>query len=132
MKGRKEHLVPLSDRAIEILQEAHDRKGAERSSSMIFPSPRGGTFSDVTFSKLVKKSLGYDVDVHGFRASFRTWAQEKTTFSKEACELALAHVFGDKTRNAYFQSELLEERAGLLQAWADYLKILSDHHKRGE
>ena len=122
MKARKEHIVPLSDRALEILQEARSLAGTAGDLPVIFPSPRGGIFSDVTFSKLVKTTLGYPVDVHGFRTSFRTWSQEKTSFSEEACELALAHVFGDETRNAYAQSNLLDERARLMQQWADYVK----------
>lgn len=122
-KGGKEHVVPLSDRAIEILQKAHSLESKTRSSGLVFPSPRGKVFSDMTFSKLVKQSLGYDVDIHGFRTSFRTWTQEQTTFSDQAAELALSHVAGDATRKAYARSIYLEERALMMQAWSDYLKV---------
>lgn len=129
MKSTRDHVVPLSDRAMEILELAKALREA-KSSPLIFPSPNGKVLSDMTFSKLVKVSLGYEVDIHGFRTSFRTWAQEKTDFSEEACELALSHTFGGKTRNAYARSECLEERTLLMQAWADYLKIPSENHKK--
>lgn len=117
MKGRKKsHIVPLSGRAIEILEEV-----GPKSSGLVFPSPNNKILSDMTYSKLTKKTLGYDVDIHGFRTSFRTWAQEKTTFSEDACELALAHTVGSSVRRAYARSELLEERALLMEAWAGYL-----------
>lgn len=132
-KGKREHVVYLSDRATEILVEARNLQNGLRPAGLIFPSPTGKMFSDMTFSKLVKQSLGYPVDIHGFRTSFRTWTQEKTKFSEEVCELALSHKFGDETRDAYARSPLAKERRLLMQAWADYLKIpSSDHKKRGE
>lgn len=119
MKDRKsDHIVPLSKRAIEILAEAR-----QWNQDLVFPSPTGKILSDATLSKLVRKSMKVDVDIHGFRTSFRTWGQEKTQFSEEALELCLAHKTGNKVRRAYARSELLDERAQIMQAWSDYISV---------
>ncbi len=85
MKAKKPHHVPLSARALEILTEAEALRGA---SGLVFPSRRDKPLSDKTLSKLVKEE-GFDVDVHGFRTSFRMWAQEQTNFPREVAEAAL-------------------------------------------
>lgn len=132
MKARVAHVVPLSDRAIEILEAARDMQEKTSPSMLIFPSAAGVVLADSRLSKLVKESLEYMVDVHGFRTSFRMWAQETTTFSEEACEVALAHAVGNSSRRAYARSELLGERALLMQAWSDYLKIPTETWSKAE
>lgn len=123
MKMGKPHEVPLSLRAIAVLTEASKLKD---NSGLVFPSARGVALSDMTLSKLVKE-LGFPVDVHGFRTSFRTWAQECTNFPFEVCEAALAHAVGDKASQAYARSTVFEKRRKLMAAWASYLAL-----KRGE
>ena len=76
MKMKRPHRVPLSHRALAVLAEAEALRDG---SGLIFPSQRGRPLSDMTLSKLVKE-LGFEADVHGFRTSFRTWAQERTNF----------------------------------------------------
>ena len=76
--------------------------------------------SDMTLSKLVKE-LGFPVDVHGFRTSFRTWAQERTTFPREVAEAALAHAVGDAVEQAYARSDVFEKRRKMMDAWAAFL-----------
>ena len=66
----------------------------------------------MTLSKLVKE-LGFAADVHGFRTSFRTWAQERTNFPREVCEQVLAHVTGDAAERAYARSDVLVQRRKL-------------------
>ena len=61
--------------------------------------------------------MGYETTIHGFRASFRTWAAESTAFPREIIEAALAHVIGDKTEQAYQRSDLVEKRRQLMEAW---------------
>ncbi|OUS33464.1 hypothetical protein A9Q94_19350 [Rhodobacterales bacterium 56_14_T64] len=58
--------------------------------------------------------------MHGFRASFRTWAQAQTNVPEEVTEAALAHVKGDKTVAAFAHSNLLDKRRGQMDAWAAY------------
>ncbi|MCG5237127.1 tyrosine-type recombinase/integrase [Xanthobacter oligotrophicus] len=123
MKMKKEHVVPLSARAMEILAEADKLKGE---SELVFPSARGSALSDMTLSKLVKE-LGFAADVHGMRTSFRTWAQEQTNFPFEVCEAALAHSVGDGVSQAYARSDVFEKRRKLMDAWTSYLAV-----KRGE
>ncbi len=67
-------------------------KALDDGSGLVFPGTRyGKPLSDMTLSKLVKE-LGFEADVHGFRTSFRTWAQERTNFPREVAEAALAHT----------------------------------------
>jgi integrase len=124
MKMKKPHRIPLSERAAEILQEA--RKLSD-GSALVFPGTnQGKPLSDMTLSKLVKE-LGFDADVHGFRTSFRTWAQEQTNFPREVAEAALAHAGGDAVEQAYARSDVFEKRRKMMESWAGYLFA-----KRGE
>jgi len=122
MKMKREHRVPLSSRAIDILCEALPLQGA---SGLIFPSPRDKPLSDMTLSKLVKE-LSFEADVHGFRTSFRTWAQELTDFPVEVAEAALAHATGDAVVKAYARSDVFERRRGMMQEWCEYLATCSE------
>ena len=116
-KQKRPHRVPLPTRAVEILQDA---KALDNGSEYIFPSVRGRTLSDMTLSKLVKE-LGYDVDVHGFRTSFRTWAQECTDYPREVAEAAIGHKLGDAAEQAYARSDYYEKRRQMMEDWASYL-----------
>ncbi|MBU3261726.1 integrase arm-type DNA-binding domain-containing protein [Roseovarius sp. PS-C2] len=118
MKAKKAHRVPLSGRALEILKEAEALRGA---SGLVFPSARDKPLSDMTLSKLVKEQ-GFDVHVHGFRTSFKTWAQEQTNFPNEVSEAALAHVVKDKAEAAYARSDMFEKRRKMMKSWAGHLE----------
>jgi len=85
----------------------------------------------MTLSKLVKE-LGFEADVHGFRTSFRTWAQEQTDFPAEVAEAALAHATGDAVVKAYARSDVFERRRAMMQAWCDYLAGRSDAQSSGK
>lgn len=117
MKAKVAHVVPLSTRAVEILHEAEALRDG---SGLLFPSARGKVLSDMTMSKLVKE-LGFDADVHGFRTSFRTYAQERTNAPFEVAEAALAHRLGDAASQAYARSDVFEKRRKLMEAWSAYL-----------
>ncbi|VDS10022.1 Prophage CP4-57 integrase [Paracoccus haematequi] len=118
MKMKRPHRVPLSSRALAIIEEA---KAMQNNSGLIFPGTKAGKMlSDMTLSKLVKE-LGFPVDVHGFRTSFRTWTQEKTNFPNDIAERALAHTVGSDVERAYARSDLFEKRRKMMDAWAGYL-----------
>ena len=117
MKAKLEHRVPLSGRAVAVLDEA--RKISE-GSGLVFPSPTGRVLSDSTLSKLLRE-LGIGAVPHGFRSSFRDWAAERTEVPREVCELALAHVNSDRVEAAYRRSDLFERRRILMQRWTDYV-----------
>ena len=119
MKAKRLHTIPLSTRAIAILGEA---EALSDGSGLVFPgTSQGKALSDMTLSKLVKE-LGFDADVHGFRTSFKTWAQEKTDFANEVSEMALAHTIKNKAEAAYARSDLIEKRKEMMEQWAEYLK----------
>ncbi|SEH96704.1 tyrosine-type recombinase/integrase [Paracoccus alkenifer] len=118
MKMKRPHRVPLSPRAVAILKEARALFGG---TGRLFPGmKKGRPLSDVTLSKTVK-GLGFPVDIHGFRTSFRTWAQEKTGFPREVAEASLAHLVGSEVERAYSRSDLFDKRRRLMNAWAAYV-----------
>jgi len=118
MKAKREHRVPLSPRAVEVLREA---KAFDDSSGLVFPGTKSGKpLSDATLLKLVRE-LGFDVDAHGFRTSFKTWCQERTNAPREVSEAALAHTIRNKAEAAYARSDLFEKRRKLMEKWAEYL-----------
>ena len=57
---------------------------------------------------------------HGFRATFKTWATERTNFPREVVEAALAHVAGDKVEAAYQRGDVFDKRRRLMTAWSEY------------
>lgn len=122
MKAKRQHRIPLPPRCVEILQ---DCKALDDGSGLVFPGTRyARPLSDMTLSKLVKE-LGFDADVHGFRTSFKTWAQERTNAPREVSELALAHGIQNKAEAAYARSDLFEKRRRLMESWAGYLGDIS-------
>lgn len=117
MKAGREHRVPLSDAALALLRAATPEEGAD----YIFPGGKEGRpLSNMAGLQLLKRMGFGDYTVHGFRSTFRDWAREQTNFPREVAEAALAHVVKDKTEAAYARGDLLEKRALLMQAWADY------------
>ncbi|MCY3745085.1 MAG: site-specific integrase, partial [Acidobacteria bacterium] len=117
MKTGREHRVPLSDRALAVLEEA---QALADGSGLVFPSPRGRRLSDATITKMVR-DLGIGAVPHGFRSSFRDWAAERTDAPREVCELALAHVNRDRVEAAYRRSDLFERRRALMEQWSVFL-----------
>ena len=120
MKASRDHRVPLSGRALAILDAA--KKGdVHHLFGLVFPSPvKGGQISDMTYSKLLK-DLSIPCVPHGFRSSFRDFASELTDAPREVAEAVLAHKLGDATELAYARSDLFDRRRKLMQEWADYL-----------
>jgi integrase len=119
MKSKKEHRVPLSARAIELLSEAANLGTGE---GLVFMGTvHGKPLSDMTLSKLTK-ALSYDVDVHGFRTSFKTWTQERTNTARDVSEAALAHTVKDKAEAAYARSDFFEKRRKLMEMWASFVQ----------
>ncbi|MCZ8547631.1 tyrosine-type recombinase/integrase [Mesorhizobium qingshengii] len=111
MKEPREHRIPLTDAAIAVLGEAGEGlvfKGARRD------RPIG----EVAMAKLLAKEVG-KYTVHGFRTSFRTWAQEHG-YPDELAEPALAHEKRSKVQRAYARSDVLERRREMMEAWSRY------------
>jgi integrase len=123
MKAHREHRVPLSGRAVEILEEMlRIRRDAQ---SYVFHGARHGQpLSGAAMLAVLQRRLKRDdLTVHGFRSTFRTWAAERTSFPRELAEAALAHVLSDKTEAAYQRGDLFEKRRKMMQAWAAFLEV---------
>ena len=109
MKGGKEHHVPLSPQALELL------KAMPRNGDRVFP------ILDQHAMRRVLAKATPNGTVHGMRATFRTWCLECTSFPPKLAEAALAHRLGaDKTEEAYLRGTLFEKRRKLMEAWATY------------
>jgi integrase len=121
MKARKEHRVPLSDRAVEILTGIPKGQGDE----IVFKAAQGGVLSDMTLGAVLKR-MEVPVTTHGFRSTFRDWAGETTAFPREVIEHALAHQLKDKAEAAYARGTLMEKRRKLMAAWAEYCERAND------
>ena len=76
--------------------------------------------TDVPLRKELHK-LMTGITVHGFRSSFRQWAEEQTSFPQAVCGLALSHVNKDRVEAAYQRSDLFERRRELMEAWDQFL-----------
>jgi integrase len=114
-KSKKEHRVPLSDRALEIL------KALPRESDFVFPGDQKDTPLGHSAMDQVRKRMGRrDFTVHGFRSTFKDWAAETTTYPNHVTEMALAHVIGNKVEAAYRRGDLFEKRRKLMADWAKY------------
>lgn len=124
MKAGRTHRVPLTDRAIAILEQAallRRPAAGDDSEALIFPSAKvGRPLSDMTLTAVLRRmNLGH-FTVHGFRSSFRDWAGDETHFAREVAEAALAHIVGG-VEGAYRRGDALEKRRELMRAWAAYI-----------
>ena len=115
MKAARPHRVPLSERAVEILERLAEAK----TGAFVFPGQRDGKpLSNMAMEMTLRRMEVEGVTVHGFRSAFRDWAGNETHFPREVAEAALAHVIGDKAEQAYRRSDALEKRRELMDAWA--------------
>jgi integrase len=119
MKAGREHRVPLSNRALAILETMAALR--EDDSDLVFPGQRPGKpLSNMVFLMLLRRMKRPDLTAHGFRSTFRDWVGEETQTPREVAEAALAHTISGKTESAYARSDLFPKRVQLMQAWDDY------------
>ena len=114
MKAGKEHRVPLSPRAVEILKSTQGLR-----KEWLFPATKGGSMSGMAMSMLLRR-MKVDVTVHGFRSGFRDWSAECTGYAHEVAEMALAHTIENKVERAYRRGDLFDKRRRLMDDWATY------------
>jgi len=117
MKAGKAHTVPLSTRAMEILEAMGE---VQEGSPVFLGSQEGTPLSNMAMIALLKRMGRSDITVHGFRSTFRDWAGEQTTYPREVIEHALAHQLKDRSEAAYARSTLPEKRRKLMEDWAEY------------
>jgi integrase len=120
MKSQREHRVPLSDEAIKVFEAME----ATRSSDFAFQGHRKGRpLSNMALLMVLRRMGRGDLTTHGFRATFKTWASDRTNFPREVIEAALAHNVGDKTEAAYQRGDLLDKRRRLMVEWGRHCAI---------
>ncbi|MEP3422896.1 MAG: integrase arm-type DNA-binding domain-containing protein [Erythrobacter sp.] len=115
-KNGREHSIPLSDAAIQIIEDVK----AQGRNGHLFVSYRGKPLSDAAMSKFMRDRR-QTARPHGFRASFRTWLEEKTDASFEVKETALGHHVDSGVVGAYQRSDRLEKRRALMRDWSSFL-----------
>jgi integrase len=125
MKAGREHRVPLSDYALAVLQAVRPlalmSDGKPDPAAPVFPGPRRALpMSNMTMLMMLRRMKRDDLTAHGLRSSFSDWAAERTAYSREVVEMALAHAIGNKVEAAYRRGDLFEKRRKLIEAWASF------------
>lgn len=116
MKTKREHRVPLSERAAQIVRIALEGK---KPGDYLFPGQRARRpLSNMAMLNMLDRMGHEGITVHGFRSSFRDWVAECTEFSDSLAEMALAHAIENKVEGAYRRGDMLERRRQLMEEWA--------------
>ena len=119
MKSGREHRVPMSSQAADILNEA---MALMDGSGLVFPGRSAGKpLGDMTLTALLRSTgLTSTATMHGFRTTFKTWCMEQTDTPWAVGEAALSHTLGNSTEQAYARTDLFDRRRELMQHWADF------------
>ena len=121
MKGGREHRVPLTEPAVEILGEMATVQTSNDPSALVFPGRAAARpLSDMSLTAVLRRMKRGDLTAHGFRSSFRDWAAETTAYPAELVEMALAHAVGNKVEAAYRRGDLFDKRRRLMCDWAAF------------
>ena len=136
-KTKVEHTVPLSPQAINFLKTLKKSNPLNEmiASPYLFPSPTGKPLSDMALSELMKdmKSRGEfksPAVPHGFRATFRTWLAEQTTYPDEIRKAANGHKVSDTVKASYERTDFFEKRRKLMCEWSNFLAEPSVNKKK--
>lgn len=131
MKTGNPHRVPLSNRALELLE---GQKKKYPDAELVFPAPRGGVLTDMALTSFLrKKKAKSDVPdrhatAHGFRSAFRDWASENG-YARDLAERALAHTIRNQAEAAYHRTDLLEQRRPMMENWAEFVSENAEKSK---
>ncbi|MES2844723.1 MAG: integrase arm-type DNA-binding domain-containing protein [Pseudomonadota bacterium] len=133
MKMAREHRVPLTAEAVELL------KALPRmiDNPLVFPAARGGQLSDMTVSAVMRRMSETDLAEggtgfldrvskrpavpHGLRSTFRDWVAERTNFPGEMAEVALAHKINNAVEASYRRGDMIEKRRRMMDEWGRFL-----------
>ena len=115
MKAGREHRVPLTARALQILTDLEKLRSKD---GLVFPGAKADRPLSIMAMGMLVRRHAPGVTVHGFRSAFRDWVGDRTNFAREVAEAALAHVVGDETERAYRRGDALEKRRRLMEVWA--------------
>jgi integrase len=117
MKTSDAFSVPLSGRVLDILKTQHETRGKN---PHVFPGRPTKPLSTMALAMLLRR-MGFDVTVHGYRTSFRTWCSDVAHAEFEIAEMCLSHRIGSAVSRAYNRTTMLERRRPLMQSWCDYV-----------
>ena len=117
MKAGKEHRVPLSEPALDVLTRL--KEVAQNEYVLPGQRPKSG-LSNMAFLQLLKRMGRNDLTAHGFRSTFKDWATERTNYPNEVSEMALAHSVGNKVEAAYRRGDLYEKRVRIMRDWSTF------------
>ena len=117
MKAAVQHVVPLSEAAISILEAL--KRDEPKAQDLIF-AVGGAARSNMAMAMLLRR-MGRNVTTHGMRSTFRDWAGDATEFPRDLIEQALAHTISDKAERAYRRGTAIERRRTVMKRWAEYL-----------
>lgn len=121
MKGREGKAqpfrVPLSTAALALLDECRAIAIDDR----LFPGYRRDVSVSQNALLHVLNDIGEAGRPHGFRTSFRSWVQDTNAASYDVAEAALAHLVGNRVERSYARSDMLDQRAALMQRWSDHV-----------
>ena len=121
MKAGREHRVPLSPAAVQLLRDLLPLRRPDDPDPLVFPGQRQGRpLSVMAMTMALRRMKRGDLTVHGFRSTFRDWAAEQTNYARDVAEMALAHTIGDKVEAAYRRGDLFQKRERLMADWAKY------------
>jgi integrase len=119
MKMKREHRVPLCDRAVAILTEMKQHQAPEQ--PFVFPGgKKGKALPNGALLALLKRMERTDITPHGFRSTFRDWASDCTSYPHEVQEMALAHLIKNKAEAAYRRGDLFDKRRQMMADWERY------------
>jgi integrase len=113
VKSRREHRVPLSRPALQLLE------ALPQTNSYVFSGLRA-QLANNGLRKLLRRMWPVSITVHGFRSSFRDWAAEATDYPNHVVEMALAHAIPSAVEAAYRRGDLFDKRRKLMEAWAEF------------
>jgi len=121
MKAGREHRVPLSEDAQEVLRAAAGLRERAGDDALVFPGSKAGRpLSHMALHRVLVRLGRGDLTTHGFRSSFSTWCAEATNHPRELVEQSLAHTIGNAVEAAYRRTDLFEKRRRLMAEWAGF------------
>ncbi|ANS87721.1 Prophage CP4-57 integrase [Vibrio scophthalmi] len=128
-KSKREHLVPLTDYTVSILEFIRPISGHNK---FVFPSDKPNTKYPHISPSAVNSALGNTtlkarLVSHGFRGIASTLFNEKG-FNSDAIEMCLAHLDKNQTRAAYNSAKYLDQRIKILKFWSQYIVDATGHH----
>jgi len=116
-KAGREHRVPLSKPAIELLESI--RPANAKQGDWVFAAMHGKSLSAMSLTAVMRR-MKVDAVPHGLRSTFRDWAAERTSYPCEIAEMALARAIANKAQSAYHRGDLLAKRRRMMEEWATF------------